>query len=559
MKKRAAAFIFVALAGAGLLTGSACTSSETAPAGGDAVPPVAAAPDPAAVQPVALPDLAGGGASESVREQLRQQYAELMQTIGDASAAPAELSRAYGEMGKLFMATEYTGEAETCFRNAQALGPRDRRWPYYLGHIYRTRGEPDRAVELFEQARQLRPNDLATLVWLAEAHLESGDPRTARPLLEYAAALRPDSLAVKFGLGRLALERQDYFRAVQHLEEALALNPDATSIHTALASAYRSLGALDGAEAILQRRRLTERGLANVDGEVIIRPADPLMEEVDGLVRSAAAYELRGSQALSRGDHAKAAAHFRSGLELQPDSPALRHKLGTALALMGDRRGSREQFEQIVQRSPEYARAHYSLGILLEESGQPLQALGRYTSAVRYESNYAEARLRLAGLLRRTGRPDDALAQYERIMEIDPLMFEAPFGYAMVLVALERWAEARDRLIAGMEQYPSAPAFPLALARVLAAAPDSRVRDGRRALAVMERLSEEQQRMDLGETMAMALAETGRYEEAAALQREAIAAAPAEFAEFAERMAANLTLYEAGQPSRTPWRDGEIP
>jgi hypothetical protein len=91
---------------------------------------------------------------------------------------------------------------------------------------------------------------------------------------------------------------------------------------------------------------------------------------------------------------------------------------------------------------------------------------------------------------------------------------------------------------------------------VLAAAPDSRVRDGRRAMAVMERLSEEQQRMDLGETMAMALAETGRYEEAAALQREAIAAAPAE---IAERMAANLTLYEAGQPSRTPWRDGEIP
>ena len=75
----------------------------------------------------------------------------------------------------------------------------------------------------------------------------------------------------------------------------------------------------------------------------------------------------------------------------------------------------------------------------------------------------------------------------------------------------------------------------------------------------MERLSEEQQRMDLGETMAMALAETGRYEEAAALQREAIAAAPAEFAEIAERMAANLTLYEAANLPVTPWRDGEIP
>ena len=126
----------------------------------------------------------------------------------------------------------------------------------------------------------------------------------------------------------------------------------------------------------------------------------------------------------------------------------------------------------------------------------------------------------------------------------------------MVLVTEGRWTQARDRLAAAMERFPDTPAFPLALARVLAAAPDRRARDGRRALEVMRRLPEEQQRMDLGETLAMALAEVGRFEEAAGVQREAIAAAPEE---LQERMAANLELYEAGQPCRTPWREGEVP
>lgn len=558
MNKHVAGVLFVTIAGIGIFAVGGCSSpsSEPGAASTDAARPAPAAPDPAAVQPVALPELSASTVSETVRDQIRQQYAALMEAIDDPDAEPAALSRAYGEMGKLLLAAEFAGEAQTCFRNAQALAPRERRWPYYLGHVYRTMGDPGRAAELFERARQLEPNDVPTLAWLAEMYLETGDPGEASTMLEFALALRPDSLALQFGLGRAAIAREDYFRAIQHLEAALAVNPAATSIHTTLATAYRSIGEMEAAEVYLQQRRLAERAGADLDAGVIVRPADPLMDEVEELIRSAAAYELRGSRALGRGDYREAAARFRSGLELQPDNLSLRHKLGTVLAVRGDTAGSRAQFEEIVRRSPEYARAHYSLGVLLENSGEFLQALARYTSAVRHDPSYAEARLQLAGLLRRSERVDDAMGQYERIMEIDPLMFEAPFGYAMALVTQNRWVEARDRLSDGMRQFPGPPAFPLALARVLAAAPDERVRNGRRALEIMEQMPEEQQRVDFGETLAMALAENGRYREAAALQREAISAAPDE---LAVRMAANLKLYEAGEPSRTPWRDGEVP
>ena len=61
-----------------------------------------------------------------------------------------------------------------------------------------------------------------------------------------------------------------------------------------------------------------------------------------------------------------------------------------------------------------------------------------------------------------------------------------------------------EQLERGAQSYPEELDFAYARARVLAAAPDPSVRDGRRALAIMEALSNEQQRKDGGETMAMA-------------------------------------------------------
>ncbi len=558
VSERIATWAPVAFAAGVLLAGGGCGSTPSGPAPDmpEADRPAAAEPDPSAVQPVPLPDLAAGDASEELQDRIRRQHAAVTAGGGEAAAEPGALGAAYGELGMLLLAGGHAAEAETAFRNARALAPRDRRWPYYIGHVYRTIGEPRRAAAAFEQARELEPNDVPTLTWLAEMRLEAGDPSAARTMLEFALALEPDSAAVQYWLGRAAVAREDYFRAIQHFEEARALSPTAISINTALADAFRSIGETEAAEVNLQRLRLAERAGVALDAGIIVRPADPLLDEVEGIVDSAAVYERRGLRAFARADYRRAAAQLRRGLELEPGNVELRQKLGTALAVRGDAAGAQEQFEQVIQRAPDHAQAHFSLGVLLEERAQPLQALGRYTAAVRYDPGHAEARMRLARLLRLSERPDDAMAQYERVMELDPAIFEAPFGYAMVLVSSGRWAEARDRLADDMRRYPGPPAFPIALARILAAAPDDSVRDGRRALEIMEQMPEEQQRVDLGETLAMAFAENGRYRDAADLQREAIAAAPPE---LAERMAGNLALYEAGQPSRTPWREGELP
>ena len=87
-----------------------------------------------ALTPVALPDISS--AAESVQTQIRDRYQSLQAAIDRKAPAP-ELATAYGEMGKMFVAAEYYDAAEACLRNAQQLAPADRRWPYFLGHVFR--------------------------------------------------------------------------------------------------------------------------------------------------------------------------------------------------------------------------------------------------------------------------------------------------------------------------------------------------------------------------------------------------------------------------------------
>ncbi|MNC94463.1 hypothetical protein D3C83_113230 [compost metagenome] len=73
-----------------------------------------------------------------------------------------------------------------------------------------------------------------------------------------------------------------------------------------------------------------------------------------------------------------------------------------------------------------------------------------------------------------------------------------------------------------------------------------------------EQLAQSHRNPELGETMAMALAEVGSYGDAVAVQRDVLnAARQAGDADAVGRLTANLRLYESGRPARTPWPDDD--
>jgi tetratricopeptide (TPR) repeat protein len=517
-----------------LLLAAACSSKP------------ASSPTPTyTLRKVTLPDLSH--AVPSVQQQLRDGFAALQKKIDGSATPPEELGAAYGQMGMLLLAAEFRGEAESALLNAQTFNPRDPRWPYYLGHLYKLKGDAAGSIAAFSRALELQPNDVPTLVWVAEGDLDQGKPDAAQPLFEKALSLQPRSVAAQYGLGRVALAQQEYARAVDSLEKALSLDPLATVIHYPLAMAYRGVGDQAKAQTHLSLR-----------GTLAIKPDDPLMNRLNALLNSALAYEVSGADALDRADFKGAADSFRKGIEVAPKEPSLHHKLGTALALQSDASGAMEQFEQALKLDPNFTKAHYSLGVMQASMGQASPAIQHFTAALKAEPGYVEARLQLAHVLRRTGQLEASLPHYAEIVRADARVPEARFGYAAALIRLRRYADARDYLIEAMRVYPNELAFANALARVLAAAPDDKVRDGRRAASVMQPVVALVRVRDVLETMGMVQAELGQFTEAVTWQKEAIAAAEKSGDRgVAERITDNLRLYESRRPCRTPWRADE--
>jgi tetratricopeptide (TPR) repeat protein len=501
--------------------------------------------DRAALKTISLPDLSL--MEPQVQRQIQDQYAALTSKSGSAATPQDELAAEYGAMGKLLLSAESLGAAETCLQNAQTLAPGEPRWPYYLGHLHKARAETEKSVAAFARALELQPADVATLVWLGNAYLDEDRAELAEPVFTKALSIQPQSGAAMSGLGRAALARRDYAEAVRKLEAALALSPQASAIEYPLSLGYRGLGDAGKADAHLRRRG---------DKEPI--PIDPWMDEVRGLLHSVVASEKRGLRALDGGDYRAAIESLRQGLIYAPDNTALRHELGTALYLSGDAKGALNEFTEITRRSPGFAKAHYSLGMLLASQGRVGDAVERFAAAVKADPDYPAAEFQLAEALRRTGRTAESLSHYTHVIKADPKTAEVRIGYAMALGRLGRYLEARRALTDAMQAIPDQPSLGQALARVLAAAPNDRVRDGRQAVAITQALMQKPHSVDLYEAVAMSLAELGQYDQAVQWQRGAIAAAMKEgHAELGDAMAANLRLYESHMPCRTPWRNDQ--
>jgi hypothetical protein len=146
------------------------------------------------------------------------------------------------------------------------------------------------------------------------------------------------------------------------------------------------------------------------------------------------------------------------------------------------------------------------------------------------------------------------------VLDGAPDNVEARIGYGMTLSNLHRDREA----LALFEESAQAPGdqstFTHAIARLLAASPDAQVRNGPRAMSLIQELLQKGRTIELGETYAMALAAVGEYPRAASLQRDLIAASQRSGqAASLPRLQARLALYDKAEPCRTPWTGEEGP
>jgi tetratricopeptide (TPR) repeat protein len=482
--------------------------------------------------PVRFPDLSG------LESAVAGQLGEMQRLL----AAQAANAGSYSELGQAYLAYGFNDAAADCFQNASQLDPRNFRWPYLLGATEQAAGRLDEAAAAFDKALTLSPAPAETAAGnfhLGEIRLLQGRLDDAEAALRKALVFPPTAAAAHSMLGQVALARRDFRAAAEHLEAALAAVPDASRLHVPLAMAYRGLG--DRAKA--------EEHLAKA-GTVGLRAPDPMLDGVASLRVGERVAVMRGRVAAQAGRYQDAAQEFRRALAVRPESVEARVDLGSVLALAGDRNGATEQLREALRLDPASFTAHFDLGSLLADGGAPEEARAHLEAAVAGRPDDAEARRLLAKVLRDGGQLPAALVQYRRAVELAPGDETARLGEAETLVRLGRYANARLRLDEALGQMPGSGLLAHAQARLLAASPDKSVRDGERALELALAVWQARPAAFHAETVALALAELGRCDEAATWQRTAAGRARSESPARLAEINGALAMYEKGPPCR---------
>ena len=320
--------------------------------------------------------------------------------------------------------------------------------------------------------------------------------------------------------------------------------------------------------------------------------------------------ELRQSYAAmleKAGDLDAAVEQLRAALELEPNNALTTKSLGRALARNGAPGEGIEILERAVELDPSTVQARLDLARLLEHQGRPEAALERYREALELEPWSLSARFQAGVLLIRQGRMAEAAEELARVVEADPSDIHARLNLGSALAALGRWdaaeqelrrvmttrseedasdldreklrdSQARARfnlallirsraaskaaegadtvaltlLETAMAEFPGSGELAHALARLLATSSDPEVRDGARALELATAVFRARQSLDHAETLAMALAELGRFQEAVGVQMEVLEMARREGAgpETVKRLEEALGGYRRDRPVR---------
>jgi tetratricopeptide (TPR) repeat protein len=466
------------------------------------------APARTGLEPVGLPSL--DQLEATVADHLREARRAFEQAA--RSGRTGDLADAYGTLGRVLHAYEFFDAAEACYHNATRVRPTDATWLHLRGYLYQQSGRFDEAIDVYLGARRAAPDDHAVTVHLGEAFLAIG--RNTEAQAAFQSTLERFPAVSNAGLGEVALRQGRYKDAVRHFEAALQRIPSATALEYSLAMAYRGLGRLDDARAHLTRR-----------GSGGVRVSDPIVDGLQALMRGERAFVLQGRRAYDAGQYQQAADAFGKAVAAAPSSVTPHVNLALALAQLGNVDGAVEQFDAALRLDADNVDAHTGLGTLLARLGRDREAVDHLRAAFRQAPDDARVSAALISALLKLSLEDEAIDVVTHAPAFHTDDEDVLLRVSVALAARERYRDALMVLEDGHRTFPDRPSIATTLARLLAASPDVSLRDGQRALDLAMFVYMRTPLPVYAETVAIALAELGRCDEAADWMRQAIAGA----------------------------------
>ncbi|HUY90073.1 MAG TPA: tetratricopeptide repeat protein [Pirellulales bacterium] len=286
--------------------------------------------------------------------QLRPDYAEAHNNLGNALAVQGQLSK-----------------AEHSFREALRHKPQYADAFNNLANTLRDQGKLEESLGAYRRALELHPD-------YAECHNTAGIAlsrlkrfQEATDCYRRALELRPTFAEPHNNLGIVLASQGRPEEAVAEFRQALGLRPDYADALANMGKALLGQGKLD--EAIEAYQRAVE-----------VSPG------------TARAHNSLGTALAKCGKLDQAVASFRRAVELQADYAEAHNNLGNALRELGELDEAESHLRQALTLKPGYPEAHNNLGIVHLRRRNVAAAIGEYEQALRLNPDYSEAHLNRA-------------------------------------------------------------------------------------------------------------------------------------------------------------------
>jgi tetratricopeptide (TPR) repeat protein len=454
-----------------------------------------------------------------------------------------KLGLAYGRIGINYLAYEQQAAAGACLRNAMALDPANPRWPYLLAVHYQETGFLDKSVESYRDALLADRTYLPGYVRLGRVLLEIGKLDEADSAFQVVLNANPAEAAALAGTGQVAFQRQEYEKAADFYQRALEIQPEASSLHYHLGMTYRALGRTDEARAQMDKA-----------GERIPTVDDPMLAFVQAHTRGAAHYLEAAVKADESGHTAVAARFYEIATSIQPTNVPALVRLGELQGAAGNSDAALNAFARVLSIDPGNARANYFAGTLLEQRGDDEEARKLYEKALESQPQLVEPRMLLANAQMRVGEFAAAGDNYAQIAHQLPESKEVRYLLGLAWLAAGQCEWALQVLSQAVAMMPGDPQALIALARAYSTCPEATDEQRQQALGAARSMYEKAPGLDTAETLAMASAANGEFQDAVDFQSQAMfEALKLDQKTRLAWMQENLQRYRDSQVAASPW------
>ncbi len=212
-------------------------------------------------------------------------------------------------------------------------------------------------------------------------------------------------------------------------------------------------------------------------------------------------------------------------------------------------------WQDTVEKRPTNSRARVSYGVDLYAARRLPEAERELREAVRLKETSAPAHANLGSVLCSLGRLDEGISHLERALALDPDYTAAHGNLGEAYAAGGQRALAAQQFALAVVAAPDNPFLLDRLGWLLATSPEDGIRNGVRAVEVAERavaVTGRQDTMSL-DTLSAAYAEVGRFDDAVAAAREALALADRQGSgATVPDLAGRLSLFQRHQKFREP-------